>query len=1223
MAEILDVIAKLSFDLNSAGLTQAQQGVSSLGRSFQELSKLNAAQRNELKGQLGVLDELRLKEQRLLELREKANSVTRVKQFNDALQQTRSQITGLTNAAANLDKPSAGGGGGFLSSIVGGNLIAGGISTLVSSIGAVGTEILSTTANFEKFGVVLENSLGKTAGKEAFEQIKEFTAKTPFQLEEVTGSYIKLINRGFKPTTEELTKIGDLASSQGKSFEQLTEAILDAQTGEFERLKEFGIKASKNGDTVRLSFKGITKEVANTDEAIRNAVLGFGDLEGIVGANAKISATLEGKYSNLKDNLGQLAGVIGNQGSPALKGFLDLANDAVATITDWLDTDLSTELEAEQESLQGLAAELSDTNISAERRNEIYRQLNELYPSYFSNLDTDKLSNNDLLKAINEVNNALLRRIEIEKGQEEVTEKSKDVNKTIQSIASANLRIRKALFDGLTADGARSISDAGRIIDEVSKRTNGNLAQTANIIKSTFDIGFFNEDIITRNVNLSTYLKRLLDEQNDALREKALLQVEINRQNGGEIADREKLAEQLRDISKIDSIKRVDELIGLINNFKNGRQIFNNELEKLNQKKSELLEKSADQEKQQGDRAQKERDKQAQKERELQEKRLSALESFKDQAKKLRDEIADIEVGKDTEKDIEKKYDRLALRDKEGVEKRVKELRKDGLLTKSIEDEAGRVKLLIDEKYKLLRIKDVEEFNKKRIELLNNVNDFINEAEIKASEERIKNGEKSLDNELKLNKIKQDRAVKDVEERYKKELDIIEDFKKKSGGNADELDKAANAEKKLAESKQATLLNIEKEARNNALKILDNYVEDYIKVLDEALKDEELAIETSYLERLAIIQTNLNDGLITEEKYSEQIEKLNKDKAKEISAARIDGLNKELNKVEEIILLYQQLAVAGIPLPISKEEFEKLAKRAKELKNEIAKEEVDATKPDNTEEKAKKAEITLSNLKQATDSLFSGISDALEFELDKVDGLIKEQTERVEKYRQLADNGQAEQYEKELKRLDNLEKERTKIAQRQILVNQLLAVSNGIVAISEQAKLPFPLNAIAIAGTITSLVVGLAAAKQQLSQNKFYKGSKYVTDSTVPDGIDTVPSMLTKGERVVTVDNNRKYFDIYNAIEENPIFAGKVKELYYGKGLNYNTRSIQYGGLTKDAGGSKSNGSIVDVSAIVRATLQVRDAIEKRPNKSTVITSKGVSRMVESYKIKNNLRKSW
>lgn len=89
----------------------------------------------------------------------------------------------------------------------------------------------------------------------------------------MTESYIKLVNRGFKPTREEIISLGDLASSQGKQFDQLTEALLDAQTGEFERLKEFGVKAKVSGDQVAFTFKGVTTTVSKTDDAIRAYVL--------------------------------------------------------------------------------------------------------------------------------------------------------------------------------------------------------------------------------------------------------------------------------------------------------------------------------------------------------------------------------------------------------------------------------------------------------------------------------------------------------------------------------------------------------------------------------------------------------------------------------------------------------------------------------------------------------------------------------------------------------------------------------------------------------------------------------------------------------------------------------------------------------------------------------------------------------------------------------------
>jgi hypothetical protein len=85
------------------------------------------------------------------------------------------------------------------------------------------------------------------------------------------------------PRTAELQKLADVAASQGKSFDQLTEAVLDAGPGEFERLKEFGIQASKGGDQVSFSFKGATKTVENTPMAINAALVGFGELNGVMG----------------------------------------------------------------------------------------------------------------------------------------------------------------------------------------------------------------------------------------------------------------------------------------------------------------------------------------------------------------------------------------------------------------------------------------------------------------------------------------------------------------------------------------------------------------------------------------------------------------------------------------------------------------------------------------------------------------------------------------------------------------------------------------------------------------------------------------------------------------------------------------------------------------------------------------------------------------------------
>jgi hypothetical protein len=232
-------------------------------------------------------------------------------------------------------------GGQGLTALIGGfvgGLASSGLSFITNSISGLASSIIDTTAKYEKFGAVLTNTLGsKSAAQESFKMIADFAAKTPFQVDEITSSFVKFANRGIKLTKEELGNLGDIAASQGKSFNQLTEAILDAQTGEFERLKEFGIRGSKNGDIVSLSFKGVTKEIKNNEEAIKEAILEYGKLDGVAGGMEAISKTLGGQLSNLSDSFDKLFNAIGSRASTILTPIINGVTGIINQISDLIE----------------------------------------------------------------------------------------------------------------------------------------------------------------------------------------------------------------------------------------------------------------------------------------------------------------------------------------------------------------------------------------------------------------------------------------------------------------------------------------------------------------------------------------------------------------------------------------------------------------------------------------------------------------------------------------------------------------------------------------------------------------------------------------------------------------------------------------------------------------------------------------------------------------------
>jgi tetratricopeptide (TPR) repeat protein len=220
-----------------------------------------------------------------------------------------------------------------------GGIVAGAFA--IGSVVSFGQGIIAATSEFQKFEAVLSNTLGSSSAAQlALSQIQQFAATTPFQINELTGAFVKLANQGFKPNITQMRLLGDLASSTGKSFDQLAEAILDAQTGEFERLKEFGVRAAVAGDQVTFTFKGIKTQVDNTSEAIRGYVLSLGAAEGVSGSMEKISGTLGGRISNVKDSFTQLQTTIGSINSGVLFAFVGYLQQALSYFNEIINLDL-------------------------------------------------------------------------------------------------------------------------------------------------------------------------------------------------------------------------------------------------------------------------------------------------------------------------------------------------------------------------------------------------------------------------------------------------------------------------------------------------------------------------------------------------------------------------------------------------------------------------------------------------------------------------------------------------------------------------------------------------------------------------------------------------------------------------------------------------------------------------------------------------------------------
>ena len=167
-------------------------------------------------------------------------------------------------------------------------------------------DFTSTASDFEKYGATLETIEGSsTKAKESLKWIGDFAKQTPYELDQVTEAFVQMRAYGLNPTNGSLKSLGDAASAMNKPLIQAVEAMADAMTGENERLKEFGIKASTKGEEIAYNWtdsSGKAKHiiVKNNSEIIQNTLQAIFNSK-YQDAMKNQMSTYGGMISNIKD----------------------------------------------------------------------------------------------------------------------------------------------------------------------------------------------------------------------------------------------------------------------------------------------------------------------------------------------------------------------------------------------------------------------------------------------------------------------------------------------------------------------------------------------------------------------------------------------------------------------------------------------------------------------------------------------------------------------------------------------------------------------------------------------------------------------------------------------------------------------------------------------------------------------------------------------------------
>ncbi|QNB48212.1 hypothetical protein BR63_19215 [Thermanaerosceptrum fracticalcis] len=258
-------------------------------------------------------------------------SATEAAKFDNKIKHLNNQVKKLETRFTGSFKNMAKAGAGFAAGYLGITGAAGLVGSAIS--GAADLEGYRNTLN-----VVMKD---QKKAAETMAWAVNFANKTPFETDDIVQATVRLQSYGIN-AKEVMTSIGDMAGVMNKDIMQAAEAVADAQTGELERLKEFGITKQMIIDHANKTMRG--KQVVNnkgqiTDQKAFNKALFSlmeerfkGGMEIQANSFRGIMSTVTGVF---KTSIAQMAGISAT-GEVKAGGLFDTIKQKAKLLADTL-----------------------------------------------------------------------------------------------------------------------------------------------------------------------------------------------------------------------------------------------------------------------------------------------------------------------------------------------------------------------------------------------------------------------------------------------------------------------------------------------------------------------------------------------------------------------------------------------------------------------------------------------------------------------------------------------------------------------------------------------------------------------------------------------------------------------------------------------------------------------------------------------------------------------
>lgn len=200
---------------------------------------------------------------------------------------------------------------------------------------ALVSRIVDETAAFEKLRARLVGVTGSVENAEAsFRKLQEISEDMVYGEGELAQAFLTMAQTGLDPSERSLRAMAELAAATGATMEGLTNTILQASMGVTRGLKQFGVNAKLEGDTMAVTFRGATEVIQNDALAIQQYMVRLAETK-FAGSAARELDTVGGAITMLRRNWSDMLRDIGRGGlfGDAIRASVGLVTDAVNALS--------------------------------------------------------------------------------------------------------------------------------------------------------------------------------------------------------------------------------------------------------------------------------------------------------------------------------------------------------------------------------------------------------------------------------------------------------------------------------------------------------------------------------------------------------------------------------------------------------------------------------------------------------------------------------------------------------------------------------------------------------------------------------------------------------------------------------------------------------------------------------------------------------------------------